>query len=72
MEEIGLRNEIVIKEIRVLGSRCGPFEPVLELMKKNIVQLDKYISGEFPLNKASEAFAKAKEKGSLKVHILMT
>ena len=71
-EDTLVRNEIVVKEIRVIGSRCGPYEPVLDMMKKNILQLDKYISGEFSLDKASDAFAKAKERGSLKVQIVMT
>ena len=56
----------------MIGSRCGPYIPVLSLMKKNILKLEKYISGEFPLDKAPEAFAKAKEKGVLKVQIVMT
>ena len=71
-EDALARNEIVVKEIRVIGSRCGPYEPVLDMMKNNILQLDKYISGEFALDKASDAFAKAKERGSLKVQLVMT
>ena len=67
-----VRNEIVVKEIRVIGSRCGPYKPVLDMMKNNVLQLEKYISGEYGLDKASDAFAKANEKGSLKVQIVMT
>ena len=64
-------NDVVVKEIKVVGSRCGPYKPVLDLMEKNIIQLDKYISATFPLSKATEAFTKAKEKGSLKVQLLI-
>ena len=64
-------NDIVVKEIKVVGSRCGPFKPVLDLMEKNLIQLDKYISATFPLSKAGEAFAKAKDKDSLKVQLLI-
>ena len=71
-EDALARNEIVVKEITVIGSRCGPYEPVLDMMKKNILQLDKYISGEFALDQASDAFAKAKERSSLKVQLVMT
>ena len=71
-EDALARNEIIVKEIRVIGSRCGPYEPVLDMMKKNILQLDKYLSGEFVLDRAPDAFAKAKERGSLKVQIIMT
>ena len=64
-------NDIVVKEIKVVGSRCGPFQPVLDLMEKNLIQLDKYISATFPLSNASDAFAKAKDKDSLKVQLLI-
>ena len=64
-------NDVVVKEIKIVGSRCGPFQPVLDLMEKNIIQLDKYISATFPLSKATEAFLKAKDKSSLKVQIIM-
>ena len=64
-------NDVVVKEITVVGSRCGPFKPVLNLMEKNLIQLDKYVSATFPLSKASEAFVKAKERGSLKVQLLI-
>ena len=64
-------NDVVVKEIKVVGSRCGPFKPVLDLMEKNLIQLDKYISATFPLSNASDAFAKAKDKDSLKVQLLI-
>ena len=62
-------NDIVVKEIIVVGSRCGPFKPALDLMEKNIIDFDKYITASYPLEKASEAFSKAKQKDSLKVQI---
>ena len=64
-------NDIVVKEIKVVGSHCGPFKPVLDLMEKNLIQLDKYISATFPLSNASDAFVKAKDKDSLKVQLLI-
>ena len=29
----------VVNEITIMGSRCGPFEPALELLSKGMVQL---------------------------------
>ena len=28
----------VVNEITIVGSRCGPFEPALELLSKNLVE----------------------------------
>ena len=64
-------NDVVVKEIKVLGSRCGPFKAALDLMERNIIQLDKYISASFPLSKSREAFVKAKAKGALKVQLII-
>ena len=64
-------NDVVVKEIKVLGSRCGPFKAALDLMERNIIQFDKYISASFPLSKSKEAFVKAKAKGALKVQLLI-
>ena len=64
-------NDVVVKEIKVLGSRCGPFKEALDLMERNIIQFDKYISASFPLSKSKEAFVKAKAKGALKVQLVI-
>ena len=39
-EDALARNEIIVKEIRVIGSRCGPYKPVLDMMKNNVLQLE--------------------------------
>lgn len=58
---------IVVNEITLVGSRCGRFEPAMELLRLGSVQVDKMIADRFPLSKAPEAFARAAEKGVLKV-----
>ena len=34
-------SEIVVREIKVRGSRCGPFEPALKLLAGNLIKLPK-------------------------------
>ncbi|MDE3091035.1 MAG: zinc-binding dehydrogenase, partial [Chloroflexota bacterium] len=60
---------IVIDEISIVGSRCGPFEPALRLLEKNLVDVESMISAEYPLGRGVEAFELAAMSGVLKVQI---
>ena len=60
---------IVVDEIHVVGSRCGPFEPALRSLSEKRIRVGPLISGIFSFSRAAEAFEKAKEKDSLKVLI---
>jgi threonine dehydrogenase-like Zn-dependent dehydrogenase len=60
---------IVVDEIHVVGSRCGPFEPALRALSEKRIRVGPLISGIFSFSRAAEAFEKAKEKDSLKVLI---
>ncbi|MCL2221970.1 MAG: alcohol dehydrogenase catalytic domain-containing protein [Oscillospiraceae bacterium] len=60
---------IVINEITVLGSRCGPFEPALRLMEKAKIDFIPMISEIYTADRAIEAFEKSREEGVLKVLI---
>jgi alcohol dehydrogenase len=62
-------NRIVIDEITLLGSRCGPFEPALRALSDKTINVKPLISGIFPAGKALDAFAAAGQKGSLKILI---
>jgi GMP synthase-like glutamine amidotransferase len=59
----------IVNEISLVGSRCGRFEPALELLRTGAVRPAGMVSARFPLAQAPEAFAKAAEKGTLKVLI---
>lgn len=59
----------VVNEITLVGSRCGRFEPALRLLKSGRLLLDEMITAEYALEQAPDAFAKAQEKGALKVLI---
>lgn len=58
---------VIVNEITLVGSRCGRFEPALNLLKAGKINVVDMISAEFPLGQAPRAFAKAAEAGVLKV-----
>lgn len=61
--------QAVVNEITLVGSRCGRFEPALRLLRSNRLRLDEMITAQYALEQAPAAFAKAQEKGALKVLI---
>ena len=58
---------VVVDEINIIGSRCGPFEPALRLMESRQVDPTVLIADEFKLGNALKAFERASEAGVLKV-----
>ena len=60
-------NVIVIDEITLVGSRCGPFEPAVHALETKSVDVLPLISRTFPLSEGVEAFNFASGKGILKV-----
>jgi threonine dehydrogenase-like Zn-dependent dehydrogenase len=58
---------VIVNEITLVGSRCGRFEPALELLERGLVDVRPMISERFKLADAPRAFARAAEKGVLKV-----
>lgn len=58
---------IVIDEIRVVGSRCGPFPPALALLARHAIPVERMIGGLYPLEEAVGAFEHAARRGVLKV-----
>ena len=60
-------SSIVVDEINLVGSRCGPFEPALRLMESHQVDPTILIADEFKLDQALKAFEHAAEAGMLKV-----
>jgi threonine dehydrogenase-like Zn-dependent dehydrogenase len=58
---------VVVKEIHVVGSRCGPFAKALALLRLGRVDPRPLISRTFPLAKAAEAIRYAQRPGVLKV-----
>jgi threonine dehydrogenase-like Zn-dependent dehydrogenase len=58
---------IVIDEIRVQGSRCGPFEPALRALSQKRIDVPPLISARYALDEGLVAFEHAGQKGALKV-----
>jgi alcohol dehydrogenase len=58
---------LVVDEIALVGSRCGPFAPALRLLASGLVDPSALISDTFPLIQAEAAFARAAAPGVLKV-----
>jgi threonine dehydrogenase-like Zn-dependent dehydrogenase len=58
---------LVVDEITVIGSRCGPFAPALELLESQQVDVEPLIQGRYPLEEGLKAFETAQRRGVLKV-----
>lgn len=58
---------IIVNEITLVGSRCGRFEAALPLLDQGLIRIDRMVADRFPLHAAPEAFARAAERGVLKV-----
>lgn len=60
-------SSIVVDELTIIGSRCGPFDPALRLLEKNEVDPSVLIAKRFKLSEAVKAFEEAARPGMLKV-----
>ena len=59
--------DLVVREICIFTSRCGPFDKAIELLNSGKIILERLISKIFTLNKINDAFNAAKSKSVLKV-----
>ena len=60
-------SSVVVDEITVLGSRCGPFAPAIRALETGAIRTSSMVHGCFALRNAPEAFEKDREKGIIKV-----
>ncbi len=60
-------SRIAVDEVRLVGSRCGPFQPALEMLRRKLVEVSDLIEATYPLEDGAEAVARASEAGTLKV-----
>ena len=58
---------IVVKEIAVVGSRCGPFAKAIALLRSGKVDPTPLIARKYPLTEATAAIAFAQQPGVMKV-----
>jgi threonine dehydrogenase-like Zn-dependent dehydrogenase len=60
-------SDIVANEIRLVGSRCGPFVPALRLLENHLIDPTVLIDSCFPITKALQAFEHVVQSGTFKV-----
>jgi alcohol dehydrogenase len=59
--------QVAVRELTLQGSRCGPFDESIKMLKDRKVNVKPLISARYPLTKAVEAFEIAKKRETLKV-----
>lgn len=59
--------KIVVGEVRVLGSRCGPMDSALKVLASGGIRVLPFIDGEYALAEGAKAFAHAARPGVKKV-----
>ncbi|MEE8126531.1 MAG: alcohol dehydrogenase catalytic domain-containing protein [Nitrospirales bacterium] len=64
--------ELVIQEISLIGSRCGPFAPAIRLLEGGLIQVAPLIHAHFPLTEGITALNQAAQRGTLKIMLHMT
>jgi threonine dehydrogenase-like Zn-dependent dehydrogenase len=62
-------SSLVVDEITLIGSRCGPFDKAIDLLASRKVDVRGLIDAVYPLDDAIAAFDHAQRKGALKVLI---
>ncbi|MBD0361752.1 MAG: alcohol dehydrogenase catalytic domain-containing protein [Coleofasciculus sp. C3-bin4] len=60
-------SSLVVDEITLIGSRCGPFPQALQVISQEQVDVKYLIQSHYPLEEAIAAFDRAQERGILKV-----
>jgi threonine dehydrogenase-like Zn-dependent dehydrogenase len=60
-------SKIVVDELVVIGSRCGPFAMAIQLLEDKRVRVEALVDKQYSLEQSSEAFALAQASESVKV-----
>ena len=58
---------VVVNELRIIGSRCGPFPRAIQALSEGVIDPRPLITAQFPLEEGLEAFDQARDRASLKV-----
>ena len=58
---------LVINEVTVIGSRCGPFPPALDALAHNRIPVTALIEAAYPLSAGTQALNHAARRGTRKV-----
>lgn len=60
-------NKIVVDEISIIGSRCGPFAPAIKMLENDLIRTEELIEAVYPLRLGVKAFELASQPGAKKV-----
>ncbi|MFQ5789257.1 MAG: alcohol dehydrogenase catalytic domain-containing protein [Acidobacteriota bacterium] len=60
-------SQLVVNELRVVGSRCGPFGPALDALARRSLPVRQLVSKTYPLSRALEALEASGRPGVFKV-----
>jgi alcohol dehydrogenase len=58
---------LVVNEVTIVGSRCGRFEPAIELLRDGRIDVARLLSADYPLSRAADALRFAGKRGVRKV-----
>lgn len=61
--------KLIVREITLVGSRCGPFKKAIKLLREGVIKVDNLVTSEFHLGDGVKAFQKSFERGEIKVHV---
>ena len=62
-------SQIIIDELKIIGSRCGPFPRAIDALAENEIEVESLITSRFPLAEAKTALEAASQKNQHKVLI---
>lgn len=62
---------VVVDEVTLIGSRCGPFPPAIRLLANHQIDVTPLIQARFSLTDGVAALERAAQKGTLKVIVEM-
>lgn len=60
-------SQLVVNEVEVIGSRCGPMDAALEMLAQGKVHTDEMITAVYPIDQGLAGFEAAAAPGALKV-----
>ncbi|MEP7291966.1 MAG: 4-alpha-glucanotransferase, partial [Chloroflexota bacterium] len=58
---------VAVEEIKIVGSRCGPFAAALRLLAASLIDVESLVEAHYSLDDALLAFEHAARRGTLKV-----
>jgi len=62
---------VVVDELRILGSRCGPFVRAIEFLERGDLDAAQLVDARYPLARAAQALERSRAPGILKVLLEM-